>query len=79
MAKTDISPSSVTAPDDIRVVKDNSTGAVAIVLGPVAVDALDLFLDSLGTVDDIVDGDPSSGFLAAAALMTRMRALLRAV
>lgn len=79
---TDITTSDLTPalPADgthIRIVRDTTTGAVAIVLSASAADSLDLYLDGLGSLHDMVDSDAADDVMAAADLMLLIRGLLR--
>jgi hypothetical protein len=79
----DLIPSTDTATTDVpaydvRVVRDSTTGAVAIVLDAVAAEALDFYLDGLGALHDIAGDDPTPDALLAADVLSAIRALLSA-
>jgi hypothetical protein len=74
----DLAPVLATAGSGIRVIRDTTTGAVAIVLDATAADALDLYLDGLGPLHDIAGDDADDARLAAADVVSTIRGLLRA-
>lgn len=80
MTITDLATTDVlaaTTGTDIRIVRDTTTGAVAIVLSADAADALDRYLDGLGSLHDLVDSDADDDALAAADVVLAIRGLLR--
>ena len=77
MSTTDLALTGVDT-TDIRIVRDTTSGAVAIVLGADAADALALYLDGLGSIHDLVDSDADPDALAAADVILTIRSLLSA-